>query len=71
MTDNLRAEVMEWQARTTDLETTNERLREERDSARATVHDLTTEVARLEQVIHDLGQQVDRLRLHIQQGVEL
>lgn len=71
-------EIIEWQARTRDLEVANERLREERELARALAANLEAELANKEEQIKQLDQmvdalhaQVDRLRLHLQQGVEL
>lgn len=72
------AEVAEWQARCGDLSTSNELLREERDSALAYAagqsakHAILWErVIELEQTVKDQQATIDRLRLHIQQGVEL
>lgn len=72
------AEVIELQARVADLQHSLERVREERDSARNTAALLEAELADREALLHgyeglthDLQKQIDRLRLHIQQGVEL
>jgi 5,10-methylene-tetrahydrofolate dehydrogenase/methenyl tetrahydrofolate cyclohydrolase len=72
------AELIEWQARTRDLETSNERLREERENARTLAALLEAELNE-KQILVDsyikqiktLGAEVERLRIHIQQGVEL
>lgn len=76
--ENRTLEIIEWQERTRDLETSNERLREERESARALAIHLEAELANKEQqiaeltlMVHALHAQVDRLLLHLQQGVEL
>lgn len=72
------AELIELQARVADLQTSLERVREERDAARSTAALLEAELADREALLHgyegltnDLKKQIDRLRLHIQQGVEL
>jgi hypothetical protein len=72
------AEVIELQARVADLQHSLERVREERDAARSTAALLEAELADREALLvgyesltHDLQKQIDRLRLHIQQGVEL
>jgi chromosome segregation ATPase len=72
------AEVIELQARVADLQHSLERVREERDAARSTAALLEAELADRESLLvgyesltHDLQKQIDRLRLHIQQGVEL
>ncbi len=71
MTEGMQAELQHWQARCDDLSTANERLREERDDAKL---ELIAAKAMLETLREDLQQSratVDRLRLHIAQGVEL
>ena len=71
MTEGMQAEIQHWQARCDDLSTANERLREERDIARL---ELIAAKAMLETSQENLRQAnatVDRLRLHIAQGVEL
>ncbi len=71
MTEDMRAEMQHWQARCDDLSTANERLREERDDAKL---ELIAAKAMLETLREELQQSratVDRLRLHIAQGVEL
>lgn len=72
------AELIELQARVADLQTSLERVREERDAARSTAALLEDECAEKSIIIQeydkdlrDLQVQVARLRLHIQQGVEL
>lgn len=65
------AAIQEAQARVADLMTANERLREEREAARATVDLLLHENAALEQSLSDARARIDRLMLHLQQGVEL
>ena len=71
MTESMRAEMIEWQVRAADLQNSVERLREERDAARSSIDLLMHESASLEQKIHDQQSIIDRLRLHIAQGIEL
>lgn len=71
MTESMRAELIEWQARAADLQNSVERLREERDAARSSIDLLMHEIACLEQEIRKDQSIIDRLRLHIAQGVEL
>jgi hypothetical protein len=72
------AEIIELQARVADLQNSLDRVREERDAARSTAVLLENACAEKEAMIkeyehltHDLLARVDRLQLHIQQGVEL
>ncbi len=65
------AELIEWQARSNDLSTSLERVREERDAARSSCDLLMNEVARLEEELRNASATIGRLRLHIAQGVEL
>lgn len=71
MTDPMRAELIEWQARCGDLQNSVERLRDERDSARATVDLMLHENHRLEEALREANTTISRLRIHIQQGIEL
>lgn len=72
MTNNhLVAEIVELTQRVADLQSANSRLTEEREAARASVDLLMHEVATLEDRLKASEATVDRLRLHIQQGVEL
>jgi chromosome segregation ATPase len=71
VSEDMKAEMQHWQARCDDLSTANERLREERDDAKM---ELIAVKAMRESLIEELQQSratVDRLRLHIAQGVEL
>lgn len=71
MTDNLRADLIMEQSRVSDLMTSNEYLREERDEARRFLTDVKEEATKLESALRQANATIDRLRLHIQQGVEL
>lgn len=65
------AAIQEAQSRISDLQTVNERLREERDAARSSVDLLLHENAALEESLREARARVDRLMTHLQQGVEL
>jgi hypothetical protein len=69
--DGEMAELIEWQARCGDLSNSLETVREERDSARSSVDLLMHENIRLEELTRQMQGWIDRLRLHIAQGVEL
>ena len=78
MNDDIRAEMQHWQARCDEMQVSIERLRESRDEARAETERarascdlLMAENARLEHVISEQGARIDRLTLHLQQGIEL
>lgn len=70
-TNETLAAMLEAQTRIAELETVAERLRDERDRARASVDLLLHENATLEEQTKTLTATIDRLRLHLQQGVEL
>jgi len=76
--ESTQAELQHWQARTDEMQVTIDRLREERDEAlqhtdraRTSVDLLMAETAKLEQIISDQGARIDRLTIHLQQGIEL
>jgi cell division septum initiation protein DivIVA len=76
--ETMQAEMQYWQARTDEMQVSIERLRESRDEARADTERARTscdllmaEITRLEQVISEQGSRIDRLTLHLQQGIEL
>ena len=71
MTDNLRAELIMEQSRVSDLMTSNEYQREERDEARRFLEETKEDLEKTKQALRDALATVDRLRLHIQQGIEL
>ncbi len=71
MTDNLRADLIMEQSRVSDLMTSNEYLREERDEARKFLIETKEEADKLRSALRDALATIDRLRLHIQQGIEL
>jgi prefoldin subunit 5 len=59
------------QSRVSDLSTANETLREERDEARRFLEETKEELEKTRQALRDALATVDRLRIHLQQGVEL
>lgn len=76
--NGIQAEMQHWQARCDEMQVSIERLRESRDEARAETDRARTscdllmaETARLEQIISEQGSRIDRLTIHIQQGIEL
>jgi bacterioferritin (cytochrome b1) len=71
MTENLRADLIMEQSRVSDLSTSNEYLREERDEARRFLIETKEEAEKLRSALRDALATIDRLRLHIQQGIEL
>lgn len=78
MSDSAQAEMQFWQARVDEMQVSIERLRESRDESRAeterartSVDLLMAEIMRQEKIISDQSARIDRLTLHLQQGVEL
>ena len=71
MTESDRAEIQYWQARTDDMQVSLERLREERDELAARVRELYVVNEKLVAELKAAQVTVERLRLHLQQGVEL
>lgn len=69
--DGLVAETEAWQSRCDALAVANEQLREQRQIARSLAQRLEEALTQSEEKVKELSATVDRLRLHIQQGVEL
>ena len=65
------AEIIELQTRVAELSVALERVTEQRDNALDTAHSLHKELESTLVQLKDWKSTVDRLRLHIQQGVEL
>lgn len=70
--------MQHWQARCDEMQVSIERMRESRDEARAETDRARTscdllmaEITRLEHIISEQGARIDRLTLHLQQGIEL
>ena len=71
MTETDKVEVQYWQARSDDMQVSLERVREERDELLAKVVALSSSNEKLTAELKAAQVTVDRLRLHLQQGVEL
>jgi len=71
VSESQQAEIQHWQARTDDLSTANERLREDRDECKLEIAQLQSHIAILQEELKLALVMVGRLRLHLQQGVEL
>lgn len=72
------AEMMEWQARCSDLQTVNEQLRDGRDlalrewmEAKSVAELYWSRIVELEAALTKANSMTSRLRAHIQQGFEL
>lgn len=64
-------EIVELQTRVSELMVALERVTEQRDNAVDSAESLHKELEASRDRIKTLGGQLDRLRIHIQQGVEL
>lgn len=71
MNNDQMAAITEAAARIADLQNALERMREEREAARSSVDLLMHENAELEAKLAVATATVDRLRIHLQQGIEL
>jgi len=63
MTNEQMAEIILWQSRVQDLETSVERLRDERESMRARVDLLLHEIAALEAALEDARKKINRFEM--------
>lgn len=63
MTNEQMAEIILWQSRVQDLETSVERLRDERESMRARVDLLLHEIASLESALEDARKKINRFEM--------
>jgi chromosome segregation ATPase len=63
MTNEQMAEIILWQSRVQDLETSVERLREERESMRARVDLLLHEIANLEASLEEARKKINRFEM--------
>jgi uncharacterized protein YaaQ len=70
-TDALRQELQEAQFRISELSTALERLREQRDHFMGALEERFTELNTLKALVAQQATTIERLQLHIQQGVEL
>ena len=64
-------EIIELQTRVAELSVALERVTEQRDNAMDAAESLHQELEACRDRIKSLGGQLDRLRIHIQQGIEL
>ena len=64
-------EIIELQTRVSELSVAVERVTEQRDHAVDAAESLHTELEACREGIKSLGGQLDRLRIHLQQGIEL
>jgi len=64
-------EIVELQTRVAELSVALERVTEQRDNALDAAESLHKEVETCRDRIKILGGQLDRLRIHLQQGIEL
>lgn len=76
--DGIRAELIEWQARCADLSNSLERMREERDAARASVDLLWADLVKLEDLYQTMKESTRQalaengyLKVKLQEGIEL
>lgn len=76
--DELRAELIEWQARCNDLSNSLERMREERDAARSSVDLLWGDLVKLEDLYQTMKESTRQalaengyLKMRLQEGTEL
>ena len=64
-------EIIELQTRVSELMVAVERVTEQRDNAVDSAESLHTELEACRERIKSLDGQLDRLRIHLQQGIEL
>ena len=64
-------EIIELQTRVSELMVALERVTEQRDNAVDAAESLHEELEACRERIKSLGGQLDRLRIHLQQGIEL
>ena len=76
--DGMRAELIEWQARCADLSNSLERMRKERDAARASVDLLWGDIVKIEDLYQMMKESASRalaengyLKIKLQEGIEL
>lgn len=71
MNEQVEFELEEWRSRVDELRVALDRVREERDNLRDAAASLAVELEQLKKLHKIATSTVERLRLHIQQGVEL
>lgn len=71
MNEQAEFELEEWQARVDELRVALDRVREERDNLKDAAASLAVELDQLKRMYKTAMTTIERLRLHIQQGIEL
>ena len=71
MNEQVEFELEEWRSRVDELRVALDRVREERDNLRDAAASLAVELEQLKKLHKIATSTVERLRLHIQQGIEL
>jgi len=71
MSEDLRAELQHWQARTDEMQVAMERLREERDIWKVTCETQTILLNKQEDQIKQLRSMIERIQVAMSQGQEL
>ena len=71
MNGQVEFELEEWQARVDELRVALDRVREERDNLKDAAASLAVELDKTKVALKAAATTVERLRLHIQQGIEL
>jgi chromosome segregation ATPase len=71
MSEDMKAELQHWQARTDEMQVAIERLREERDIWKVTCETQTILLNKQEKEIAQLRSMLDRIQVAMSQGQEL
>ena len=71
MNEQVEFELEEWRTRVDELRVALDRVREERDNLRDAAASLAVELEQLKKMHKQATATVERLRLHIAQGIEL
>jgi hypothetical protein len=71
MSEDMKAELQHWQARTDEMQVAIERVREERDVWKTTCETQTIILSKNEAEIKMLRSMLDRVQIALSQGVEL
>jgi len=71
MSEDMKAELQHWQARTDEMQVALDRVREERDKARDEVTHLLLQVNLGNKEIKQLRSMLDRVRIAMSEGQEL
>jgi hypothetical protein len=71
MSEDMRAELQHWQARTDEMQVALERVREQRDEWEATAKTQAIILDQQEREIRQLGSMLERVRIAMSEGQEL